>query len=177
MKVEIEIPEGVTVKLDVKAVEVTGPLGTIKRDFSFMPHINFSMAEGNFAITTEKDGKRDKMYSHTALSHINNLFVGVTKGYRYKLAIVHVHFPMRLSLQGNVFVLENFFGSKTPRKGKKYEGVNVKIESKEVIVEGINKEHVGQTAANLEALTRVKSKDRRVFKDGIYLTERGNIHE
>ena len=177
MKVELEIPEGVAVNLDGKTVEVKGPLGSLKRDFGFMPRINFSMSEGSFAITTEKDGKRDKMYSHTARSHINNLFVGVTKGYRYKLAIVHVHFPMRLSLQGDVFTLENFLGSKTPRKGKKVGDVNVKIESKEVIIEGLNKENVGQTAANLEALARVKSKDRRIFKDGIYIIERGNIHE
>jgi len=41
----------------------------------------------------------------------------------------------------------------------------------------MDKEHVGQTAANIEHLTHVRDKDRRVFKDGIYLINRGHINE
>lgn len=177
MRAEIPIPEDVKIGLDGKTVEASGPLGTLKRDLGFMPLVNFSVGEGSFIITTPKDKKRDKMFLNTAKSHITNLITGVTKGFRYRLEIVHVHFPMRLSVEGNVLKLENFLGSKTPRKGWKHEDVTVKVEGKEVIVEGLDKEHVGQTGANLEQMTRVKSKDRRVFRDGIYLVERGNIHE
>ena len=52
-------------------------------------------------------------------------------------------------------------------------GVEVKIQNKtEVIVSGIDKEAVGQTAANIERSTTVKKRDRRVFQDGIYLIEK-----
>ena len=46
---------------------------------------------------------------------------------------------------------------------------NVRVENKtDVIVSGIDKEAVGQTAANIERSTTVKNRDRRVFQDGIY---------
>jgi large subunit ribosomal protein L6 len=48
----------------------------------------------------------------------------------------------------------------------------VAIKGDELIVTGINKEHVGQTAANIEQATRIKGRDPRVFQDGIYLTEK-----
>jgi large subunit ribosomal protein L6 len=175
MKEEIEIPEGVEVSLTGKSVEARGPLGAVARDLSFMPRVSFSLAEGKLAVETAKGHKKDRMFLHTAASHVKNLLTGVTRGYRYELDIVHVHFPMRLSIQGDKLVLDNFLGSKTPRKGWKYPDVEVKVKDKKVTVEGLNKEHVGQTAANIEQLTRVKNKDRRVFRDGIFLTGRGHM--
>lgn len=177
MKAEIEVPEGVKVSLTGKAFEVTGPLGSLKRDLSFMPVVSFSFKNNIVTIETPRDKKRDKMFCNTARAHINNLIEGVTKGYRYKLDIVHVHFPMRLSIKGKDMILENFLGSKVSRKIWKYPDVEVKVQGKEVFVEGLNKEHVGQTAANIEHLTKIKSKDRRVFRDGIFLNERGHMNE
>ena len=177
MKTEVSIPEGVKVSISGKAVEATGPLGTLKRDLSFMPRVSFVAAADKVTVETEKDKRRDRMFMNTARAHVANLIEGVTKGYRYKLDMVHVHFPMRLSIKGNDMVLENFLGSKVPRKSWKYPDVEVKIQGKEVMVEGLDKEHVGQTAANIERLALVKSKDRRVFKDGIFLSERGNMNE
>jgi large subunit ribosomal protein L6 len=48
----------------------------------------------------------------------------------------------------------------------------VEIRGQEVIVEGIDKEECGQTAANLEQATKIKDKDPRVFQDGIYIVEK-----
>jgi large subunit ribosomal protein L6 len=177
METEVSIPEGVKVSVSGKAVEAKGPLGTLKRDLSFMPRVSFSAAAGKLMVRTARDKRRDRMFMNTARAHVANLVEGVSKGYRYKLDMVHVHFPMRLSVKGNDMVLENFLGSKVPRKTWKYPDVEVKVQGKEVIVEGMSKEHVGQTAANIERLASVKSKDRRVFKDGIFLSERGNMNE
>ena len=177
MKKEINIPEKVSIKVERKYVEVTGSLGTLKRDFAFMPLVQFTSDGKVFTITTPRERKEDKMFLNTALSHINNLIEGVMKGYRYKLEIVHVHFPMRLNVKGDDLTLENFLGSKVQRKTWKYPDVTVKVKGKEVIVEGLNKEEVGQTSANLEQLTKIKGKDRRVFRDGIYRVERGNMNE
>ena len=177
MKTEIEVPEGVNVSLSGKAFEVTGPLGTVKRDLAFMPLVSFSIKDDKVLIETGRERKRDKMFLNTARAHITNLIKGVVKGYKYKLDMVYVHFPMRLSVKGNDMVLDNFLGSKTQRKIWKHPDVEVKIQGKKISVEGLNKEYVGQTAANIEGLAKVKSKDRRIFKDGIFLSERGNIHE
>lgn len=174
---EIEIPEGVKVSVTGKAFEVTGPLGTVKRDLSFMPLVSFSTKGNTVAIETPRDKKRDSMFLNTARAHVANLIEGVTRGYRYTLDMVHVHFPMRLSIKDQDMVLENFLGSKTQRKIWKYPDVQVKVQGKEVVVEGLNKEHVGQTAANIEHLTKIRSKDRRVFRDGIFLNKRGHMNE
>lgn len=175
MKAEVKIPEGVDVSLSGKKVDVQGPLGSAGRDLSFMPKVSFSRADDSLVLETPKKGKRDRMFLNTARAHVQNLIKGVTRGFRYELAIVYVHFPMRLMVQGDDIVLENFLGSKTPRKTWKYPDVEVKVNDKQVLVEGFNKEHVGQTAANIEQLTRVKDKDRRVFRDGIFITDRGHI--
>ena len=56
-----------------------------------------------------------------------------------------------------------------PRRAAILSGVDVRVENKtDVIVSGIDKEAVGQTAANIERCTTVKNRDRRVFQDGIY---------
>ncbi|MBR9689471.1 MAG: 50S ribosomal protein L6 [Candidatus Altiarchaeota archaeon] len=177
MKDTLEIPEGVSVVVTGKAVKVTGPLGTLERDYAFMPLVKFSNDAKTFTLNTPRERKHDKMFLNTAKAHVSNMIVGVTKGFKYKLEIVHVHFPIRVNIQGNDLIVENFVGSKVPRKSWKHADVKVEVKGSSVFVEGMNKEHVGQTSANLEQLTHIRSKDRRIFRDGIYLVERGNINE
>jgi len=69
-------------------------------------------------------------------------------------------------------LIENFTGEKNPRRAKIIGDVKVKIQSEDIIVQGINLEEVSQTAANIEQATKVKKKDPRVFLDGIYIYER-----
>jgi large subunit ribosomal protein L6 len=77
---------------------------------------------------------------------------------------------MTLAVKGNIFVVNNYFGERVPRNANILSGVDVKVSKKvEVVVSGIDKELVGQTAANIEKCTTVKNRDRRVFQDGIYL--------
>ena len=95
---------------------------------------------------------------------------GVTDGFTYNLKAVYSHFPMTLAVKGNKFVVNNYFGEKVPRSAEIIQGVEVKVNNKtDVVVTGINKENVGQTAANIERCVTVKKRDRRVFQDGIYL--------
>ena len=80
---------------------------------------------------------------------------------------------MTLAVKGNTFVVNNYFGERVPRISNIVDGVNVKVQNKiEVVVSGIDKESVGQTAANIERSTTVKKRDRRVFQDGVYLIEK-----
>ena len=76
---------------------------------------------------------------------------------------------MNLAVQGETFVVNNYFGERVPRRSDILPGVDVKVTNKvEITVSGIDKENVGQTAANIERSTTVKNRDRRVFQDGIY---------
>lgn len=102
-------------------------------------------------------------------AHLNNMVKGVTEGFTYHLKAFYSHFPMTLAVQGQNFVVNNYFGEKVPRSADILPGVDVKVSNKvEITVSGIDKELVGQTAANIERCTTVKKRDRRVFQDGIY---------
>ena len=98
---------------------------------------------------------------------------GVTDGFTYTLKALYSHFPMTLAVKGNQLIVNNYFGERVPRSAAILNGVEVKVQNKtEVVVSGIDKEAVGQTAANIERSTTVKKRDRRVFQDGIYLIEK-----
>jgi len=98
---------------------------------------------------------------------------GVTDGFTYTLKALYSHFPMTLAVKGNQLIVNNYFGERVPRTAAILSGVDVKVQNKtEVVVSGIDKEAVGQTAANIERSTTVKKRDRRVFQDGIYLIEK-----
>jgi len=177
MRAEYELPEDVEARVEGRKLVIRGSLGEVERDFTKMPLVRIGVEGKKVVLEIEGEKKKQKRMLNTALAHVRNMVTGVKKGYRYKLAIVHVHFPMRVKVQGDEIIIENFLGEKTPRKTWKYPDVNVKVEGKEIIVEGLNIEHVGQTAANIEQATRVSAKDRRIFRDGIYLVERGFMHE
>ncbi|OYT67402.1 50S ribosomal protein L6 [ANME-1 cluster archaeon ex4572_4] len=90
----------------------------------------------------------------------------------------HAHFPMQITLtkEGNAVSVANFLGERKPRIAKIGAGVKVEIKGKgeEIVVSGLNKEEVGQTAANIEQATRIKGYDSRVFQDGVYLVEKSS---
>ena len=102
---------------------------------------------------------------------------GVEEGFQYKLQAVYSHFPMTLKVEGDRMVITNLFGEKVPRVAKlpwSPSEVEVKVQNKtDVTVSGVDREKVGQTAANIERSCRIKKRDRRVFQDGIYIVSKG----
>ncbi len=104
----------------------------------------------------------------TIEAHVNNMIKGVTEGYTVKLKIVYMHFPFTLKTSGKEISINNFLGEKTPRKTKIVGDCKVEVKGDEITITGINKDDVGQTAANLERATWVRARDRRVFQDGIF---------
>ena len=170
----VDIPEGVTVNIVGTKVTVNGPKGNLER---VLPISRIEMAiEGNqVVLTCELPKKKEYALLGTFRSHITNMIIGATSGFQYKMKIVYSHFPVKTSVKDNEFVIENFLGEKHPRKAAILGDTKVVSKGDEVVLTGPNKEHVGQTAANIEQITGIKGYDPRVFQDGIYIVEKGGI--
>jgi large subunit ribosomal protein L6 len=167
----VEIPPNVDVMLEGAVLRVTGPNGTLERNMRF-PQINVGLEEGEIVISTASDKKRILAMSGTLESHAKNMIRGVKDGFEYRMKVVYSHFPIQLKLQNERLEINNFLGEKQPRIAKIVEGVTVAIGNDELTITGIDKEKVGNTAANIEHATKVTKRDPRVFQDGIYITER-----
>lgn len=172
IKEELKIPEQVKVEAKGRTVTVTGPKGSIKREFKH-PLVTLEKKDNTVVITSKFPKRKEKAVVGTWLAHLNNMFRGVTAGFEYRMKIVYAHFPIKASVKGNTFVIENFLGERTPRKANIVGGTKVKVVENQVIIDGIDLEEVGQTMANIEHTTKIRGYDSRVFQDGIYLISRG----
>jgi large subunit ribosomal protein L6 len=167
----IQIPEDVEVTVKGKEVVVKGVKGTLTRDFSQAP-VSIEADGKTIRVWAEWPSKKESSLVGTVCSHIQNMITGVKKGFTYKLKIVFSHFPISVKVKDNMVLIENFTGERNPRKARIIGDAQVKVQSEDIIVQGVDIEHVSQTAANIEQATKVKKKDPRVFLDGIYVYER-----
>jgi large subunit ribosomal protein L6 len=168
----IQVPDDVEVIIEKRKVIVKGAMGTLTRDFSYVPISISADDDRTIRVWAEWPRKKEASLVGTIYSHIQNMITGVEKGFIYTLKIVFSHFPISVKVKDKMVLIENFTGERRARKAKIIGDVKVKVESEDIIVEGINLEHVSQTAANIEQATKVKKKDPRVFLDGIYVYER-----
>ncbi len=169
--IDIAIPEGIDVLYDNNILKIKGEKGEIARRF-FNPHIEVAIKDSKIHISFKgkKFTRKIKALMHTWRAHIVNMFNGVKEGYEYKLRIFYTHFPMSVKVEGNKVVISNFLGEKGNRYADILDGVSVDIKGDEIIVRGVDKEKVGQTAANIEQATKNKGgRDPRKFADGIYI--------
>jgi len=165
---EVKIPEGVKVEIDKGKVIVEGPKGRLERGL-YHPRILIEKKDDKVEVKCEFARRKEKALVGTFAAHIRNMIKGVTEGFIYKMKVVYSHFPIKVNVKEKEVIIENFLGEKHPRKAKIFGNVKVSIKGDEIILEGINIEEVGQTAANIEDATKVKYRDVRVFQDGIYI--------
>ena len=109
------------------------------------------------------------------VGYINNMIKGVTQGYVYKSKIVYSHFPLTVEPDNKkrIITIKNLYGGRkniiVPIVGDE---TKVNVDKDDVIIEGINKQHVGQTTANMQEACRLRGKRRKdpeTFMDGIWL--------
>ena len=170
MFTEVEIPEGVEARKENSYLIIKGEKGELKRQFK-KPGINFEIKDKK-VVFESKDNRKGKRLINTFAAHARNMIRGVTKGYEYKLKVIHTHFPITVKKQDDWVLIENIFGEKNPRKARIMPDTEVIIQGDEIIVRGIDIEKTGQTAANIENAAKRSGFDRRVFQDGIYITEK-----
>lgn len=165
---EIEIPEDVNVKLEKNILIVKGPEGENKREFNF-GKLDFEIKNKKIRIGHKKSTKSEKKMMNTITAHIKNIVQGVQKKFEYKLKICFGHFPFTVKIEGNKIIIKNFLGEKIDRKTTLPKGVEINLEKEMITIKSTDKEKAGQAAANLEEITRIKGRDKRVFQDGIYI--------
>jgi len=170
-EVTLQTPDDVSAQIDHLDLTVEGPNGSVTRRLWY-PDISVSVDDGEVVIESEEDDAKTISTIGTFESHIENMFHGVTEGWEYEMEVFYSHFPMQVSAQGEEIVIENFLGEKAPRRTEIRGDTDVEIDEANITVRGPDIEAVGQTAADIEQLTRVTDKDVRVFQDGVYITQK-----
>lgn len=187
-RTEIALPEEVSAEVDHLELTVSGPDGEVTRRLWY-PDV--SVSTGTTTIEEETDdGETEQREVDAVLiesdeedaktmatlgtfeSHVRNMIRGVSEGWEYRMEVLYSHFPMQVSVEGDEIVIENFLGERAARRSSIHGDTEVEIDGEELVLRGPNKEDVGQTAADIEQLTRVSGKDNRVFQDGVYIVEK-----
>jgi large subunit ribosomal protein L6 len=167
----VAVPEGVDTSADGDFLRVKGPKGELRREFR-STKLKLQKKDGGLVISTESTRKKDQALMGTWRALLKTMMTGVTKGYACRLKLVFSHFPIKLEAQGDRLVIKNFLGERSSRTAEIVKGVQMKIEGDMISLQGIDKEKVGQSAANIERATKIRGLDRRVFQDGLYITQK-----
>jgi len=146
----ITIPSGVDVNISGKTITVKGPKGTLTRDFA--PTITISQADGVLNVSRPDDERDNRALHGLTRSLVNNMVVGVTDGFRKALEIVGVGY--RAEAQGPD-AIRLALGFSHPVNVKAPSGVTFEVPAPtQVVVNGIDKEVVGQVAADIRSIRK-----------------------
>ena len=151
-KLPISIPTGVTVTLKDNVVTVKGPKGELSQFVD--PSINVAIEDGHVMLTENENAMLDNVKQRHAFhglyrSLVNNMVIGVSEGFKKELEMRGVGY--RAQLQGSKLVLA--VGKSHPDEVEAPEGITFEVPSAtSIVVSGINKEVVGQTAAYIRSL-------------------------
>ncbi len=174
----VELPKGVSVAVAGRTLTAKGPLGTVHRPF---PSDAIELEQKGPSVTLTlrlpPNRKRSRSLLNTWEAHVRNLGGGLSRGVEAKMKVVAAHFPMKVQVRGEELVIENFLGEKHPRSTRLVPGTKAEVAGEFVTLTGHDVEQVGQSAANIERVTRIRDYDPRVFQDGIYLIERAHLRE
>lgn len=165
-KLPIQIPSGVTVDLGTDNITVTGPKGSLSQ-FT-IPGITVTQQDNELVVTRVDDTPPMRSKHGLMRSLINNLVGGVTTGFSKKLEINGVGF--RANVQGQTLNLSVGFSHEV-----KYtipQGITITVEQNIITVSGIDKQQVGQVAAEIRAIKKpepykgkgIKYDDERIIR-------------
>lgn len=150
-KKEITLPSDVSVKVEGTKVTVSGPKGTLSQNVDRNIIVK---VDGNTVSLTRLNELNETKAKHGLYrSLINNMVEGVTKGFSKKLVVNGVGF--KVSMQGKKLVMN--LGFSHPVEMKQPEGITIQTPSAtEIVVSGIDKQAVGQIAAQIRDLRPVE---------------------
>ena len=165
-KLPIPIPSGVTITVDPDFVTVAGAKGTLKQ-FT-MPGVTVTVADGVATVTRENDEAVNRAKHGLMRALINNMVVGVSQGFSKKLEINGVGY--RVAAQGQDLKFNLGFSHDVIYKMPG--GITATLEQNKITVTGIDKQAVGQVAAEIRKLKKpepykgkgIKYADERILR-------------
>ncbi len=145
-KVPIEIAKGVEITLNGQNVNVKGPKGSLSHTVHDL--VSVKLEDGSMTVRALNESKASNALSGTTRAVLQNLVIGVAEGFERKLQIVGVGY--RAQAQGQKLNLS--LGFSHPVEYAIPDGISVETPTQtEIVVRGIDKQAVGQVAANIRA--------------------------
>jgi large subunit ribosomal protein L6 len=147
-KLPISIPSGVTITVDSDVLTVVGPKGQLT-----VPHLSdvtVALEDGSATVTRKDDERIAKAQHGLQRALLNNAVDGVTKGFEKKLEVNGVGFRV----SGGGQAIEMSLGFSHPVKYEAPAGVTLTVEKMTITVSGIDKQAVGQVAAEIRSLKK-----------------------
>jgi large subunit ribosomal protein L6 len=147
-KQPIDIPGGVDVKINKRDVTIKGPKGQLQ--WTFPEVLTVDIKDNKMVVSRPDDSKQNKALQGLARSLMSNMVAGVTNGFSRDLELHGIGY--RAQLQGNKLVFA--LGYSHPVEFELPEGIKAEVDKKQtkITVSGIDKQLVGQVAANLKEL-------------------------
>ena len=147
-KLPIAIPSGVTITVDSGNVTVEGPKGKLVQFIT--PAAVVAIEDGHVKVSPKDESQEARAQHGLMRALINNMVTGVTKGFEKRLEVKGVGF--RVNATNNV--LDMSLGFSHPVQYKAPEGVSITNEKMIIVVNGIDKQKVGQVAAEIRAIKK-----------------------
>eukprot|EP00806_Schmidingerella_arcuata_P003187 Macronucleus_3886.p1 GENE.Macronucleus_3886~~Macronucleus_3886.p1 ORF type:complete len:205 (+),score=66.41 Macronucleus_3886:1-615(+) len=177
----------VTCTVNARKVTIKGKRGEVTKDFSHiaceLKRMNQSTKKRNglfIRIRIWFGGAKQACAVNTLKSSIGNMVIGVTEGFRYKMRLVHAHFPINVVIpkDGSEITVKNFLGGKQDKIVKMKAGTTVKQSADvkgELIFDGIDNAALSQCCSQVKQVCRVGRKDERKFLDGIFVSQKTKV--
>jgi len=147
-RMPIQVPEGVTVKIDGTRVEINGPKGELKQEFH--PAMKFNLEDGVLTVLRPSDEPKIRAIHGLTRALVNNMVVGVNDGFEKTLQIEGVGY--RPELEGETLILH--LGFSHPVHIPPPQGITFEVDTRArlVKVQGIDKELVGRISADIRKI-------------------------
>jgi large subunit ribosomal protein L6 len=147
-RLPVAVPSGVQIDINGLNVRVKGPKGSLERTFN--QGININIEDGNVIVTRDSDAPTLRALHGTTRALVNNMLTGVSTGFTRVLEVDGVGY--RAEMNGNTLVL--YVGYSHPVNVAPEEGITFGVETRtrQITVSGMDKEQVGQVAANIRSV-------------------------
>jgi len=144
----IPLPEGVGVEIERNRVRVTGPKGTLEREFH--PDIEIVRENGHLRVNRPTDQRHHRALHGLTRALLNNMVIGVTEGFQKQLEVQGVGYRAELQPDGSLLLS---LGFSHPVNIAPPEGITFEVEprTRVITVRGMDKELVGRVAAEIRA--------------------------
>ncbi|MBQ6320617.1 50S ribosomal protein L6 [Candidatus Saccharibacteria bacterium] len=147
-KQPIVVPAGVTITVGDKEITVAGPKGSLQ--VPVQQNTKTAVEDGKIVVTRMNDEPESRAWHGLQRALLNNAVIGVTQGFSKQLEINGVGFR----LQGGGKQIEMALGFSHPVKYTAPDGIDLKVDKMNITVSGIDKQKVGQCAAEIRSLKK-----------------------